>query len=345
MKVLLYASALSLIGACATLSHKEKIKAITDNIRIEQPDKITTYASTITSNELETHLYAFASKDFQGRKAGTQGQKLAVNYLKNYYINEGIASPLGENDYFQDIPKSYLGKEFNNSENVLAFVKGTEKPEEVVIITAHHDHEGINENGEINPGADDDGSGNVALLEMAQAFKMAKDDGFGPKRSILFMHFTAEEIGLQGSRFYTENPVFQLKNTIVNLNIDMIGRVDKKHADNPDYIYLIGSDRLSNELHYISEAINDAFYNFELNYRYNGEGDRNRYYYRSDHYNFAKLGIPVIFYFNGEHDDYHKPTDTPDKIDYTLLEKRTRLIFATAWQLANQKERVAVDKR
>ena len=188
--------------------------------------------------------------------------------------------------------------------------------------------------------------GTVALLEMAQAFNNAKKEGHGPKRSILFLHTTAEEIGLQGSQYYTENPIFPLENTITNLNIDMIGRVDKRHLSeqNENYIYLIGSDRLSTELHYISEAVNSTFYNLDLDYKYNDKDDQNRYYYRSDHYNFAKHNIPVIFYFNGEHEDYHQVTDTPDKINYPLLEKRTRLIFSTAWQLANQENPIEADK-
>ena len=344
MKILLYASALALVGSCATLSHKEKIQNIKDNINIKRPEKILDYAKTITAKELEMHLYAFASGAFQGRKVGSEGQKLAANYLKNYYINENIFSPLGGANYFQAVPKSYLGKDYGDSENVLAFIKGSKKPNEVIIVSAHLDHEGVTKNGEINYGADDDGSGTVALLEMAQAFKKAQDEGFGPKRSILFLHLTAEEIGLHGSRYYTENPVFPLKNTIANLNIDMIGRIDKYHEDNTNYVYLIGADRLSTELHYISEAVNATFFNLELNYKYNDENEHNRYYYRSDHYNFGKQGIPIIFYFNGEHEDYHQPTDTPDKIDYPLLEKRTRLIFATAWQLANQKNVIVVDK-
>ena len=343
MKILLFASALSIVGSCATISHREKIQEITDNITIEQPNKIVAYANTITSNELEKHLNIFSSDVFLGRKVGSPGQKLAVNYLKNYYINENISSPFDDNNYFQIVPKSFLGEKYNDSENVLAFIKGSEKPNEIIIISAHLDHLGVDKNGNINNGADDDGSGTVALLEMAQAFKTAKDEGFGPKRSILFLHVTAEEIGLQGSRYYIENPVFPIKNTIADLNIDMIGRSDKNHKD-IDYIYLIGSDRLSTELHYISEAVNAKFFNLELNYKYNDKSERNRYYYRSDHYNFAKKGIPVIFYFNGEHEDYHQPTDTPDKINYPLLEKRTRLIFATAWQIANQDERIVVDK-
>ncbi len=344
MKILLYVTALSFVGSCSTLSHNEKIREITNNITIKQPNKILEYANTITAKELKTHLYTFASDTFQGRKVGSKGQKLAVNFLKNYYISEDISSPLGGANYFQIIPKSYLGENYNDSENVVAFIKGSEKPEEVIIISAHHDHEGIEKGGEIYNGADDNGSGTVALLEMAQAFKKAEEEGNGPRRSILFLHVTAEEVGLLGSHYYIQNPIFLLKNTIANLNIDMIGRVDKRHKDNTNYIYLIGSDRLSTELHYISEAVNTTFFNLELNYKYNSKRENNRYYYRSDHYNFAKKGIPIIFYFNGEHKDYHKPTDTPDKINYPLLEKRTRLIFATAWQLANQEKAIIADK-
>jgi len=344
MKILLYASALSFVGSCATISHNEKIREIKDNIVIEQPNKIIEYANTITATELKEHLYTFSSDAFQGRKTGSLGQKLAVNFLKNYYINEGISSPNEGRSYFQTVPKSYLGSDYSASENVLAFIKGTDKPEEIIIISAHHDHNGITKDGEIYNGADDNGSGTVAMLEIAQAFKKAQDEGFGPKRSILFLHVTAEEIGLQGSRYYTQNPIFPIKKTIANLNIDMIGRVDKHHKDNTNYIYLIGSDRLSTELHYISEAVNSTLFNLELNYKYNAENDRNRYYFRSDHYNFAKKGIPIIFYFNGVHEDYHQPTDTADKINYPLLEKRTRLIFATAWQLANQEKTIIADK-
>src|SRR5690606_26682894 len=132
--------------------------------------------------------------------------------------------------------------------------------------------------------------------------------------------------------------------TIANLNIDMIGRVDWAHKDNPKYLYLIGADRLSKELHILSEKVNETFFNFTLDYRYNNEGDKNKYYSRSDHYNFAKHNIPVIFYFNGEHEDYHESTDTPDKINYELLESRTQLIFATAWQLANREKRLVLNE-
>lgn len=231
-----------------------------------------------------------------------------------------------------------------NSENVVAFIKGSEKPDEIIVISAHLDHEGI-KNGEIYNGADDDGSGTVAILEIAEAFKKAQDAGHGPKRSLLFLHVTGEEKGLLGSSYYADiDPIFPLENTVANLNIDMIGRIDPKRTGDRNYIYLIGSDKLSTELHNISEEINKKYMNIALDYTYNEENDPNRFYYRSDHYNFAKNNVPIIFYFNGTHDDYHKPSDTPDKIEYDLLENRTRLVFYTAWELANREGRVVVDK-
>ena len=231
------------------------------------------------------------------------------------------------------------------SENVVAFIKGTDKPDEILVISAHLDHVGI-QNGEIHNGADDDGSGTVALVEIAEAFKTAMNDGYAPKRSILFLHVTGEEKGLLGSGYYTDiDPIFPLENTVANLNIDMIGRTDPKRVEGDrNYVYLIGSDKLSTELHQLSERINKTYCNIELDYTYNDENDPNRFYYRSDHYNFAKYNIPVIFYFNGTHDDYHRPSDTPDKIEYDLLENRTRLIFHTAWEVANRDARIIVDK-
>ena len=302
------------------------------------------YAHSITLEELKKDLYTYASDDYEGRETGKPGQKKAVEFIKNQYVELGIPSPISQNDYFQDIDPSHL-KGNGKSENVLAYIKGTEKPEEVIVISAHLDHIGVH-NGEINNGADDDGSGTVSILEIAEAFKIAVDKGHGPKRSILFLHVTGEEKGLLGSKYYTDiDPVFPLEQTVCNLNIDMIGRTDpKRESTNRNYLYLIGSDKLSTELHNISEEINSKYCNIEFDYTYNDDNDPNRFYYRSDHYNFAKNNVPVIFYFNGTHDDYHKPTDTPDKIDYDLLENRTRLIFYTAWELANRDNRIVVDK-
>lgn len=301
------------------------------------------YAESITLDELKKDLYIYASDEFEGRETGEPGQKKAVEFLKDRYVELGIPSPISPGDYFQDIEPKYL-KGNGKSENVLAYIKGSELPDEVIVISAHLDHIGVHD-GEINNGADDDGSGTVSMLEIAEAFKIAKDNGHGPKRSILFLHVTGEEKGLLGSKYYTNiDPVFPLKNTVCNLNIDMIGRTDpKRKSKNRNYLYLIGSDKLSTELHNLSEEVNAKYCNIEFDYTFNDDNDPNRFYYRSDHYNFAKNNIPVIFYFNGTHDDYHKPTDTVEKIDYDLLENRTRLIFHTAWEIANRKERIALD--
>ena len=286
------------------------------------------------------NLYVYSSDYFQGRETGTLGQKRAIDFLQNFYTTSGIVSADGTQNYLQPMTLFIKGKKVE-TENLASIIKGSEYPDEYIIITAHLDHIGIDENGDINNGADDDGTGNVALLEMAEAFKQAEKEGFGPKRSLVFLHVTGEEKGLLGSKYYTENPLYPIKNTVANLNIDMIGRVNpKRETEDPNYIYLIGSDKLSQELHDISEAVNDKYIQLELDYTYNDERDPNRFYYRSDHYNFAKKNIPVIFYFNGTHQDYHKPTDTADKINYPVLEKRIKLIFYTAWELANRKNRI-----
>lgn len=302
------------------------------------------YASTISAENLKTHLYQFADDKMQGRMTGSDGQKMAAAYLKDFYISQGIPAPEGS-DYYQTIPAEYFTKmrDAKPSENVVAFIKGTEKPDEIIILSAHYDHVGM-EGDEIYNGADDDGSGTVTMLEIAEAFKLAANNGHGPKRSILFLHVTGEEIGLYGSRYYTENPIFPLENTVCNLNTDMVGRIDPDKGDNHNYIYLIGSDKLSQELHDVSEQVNATYTKLELDYKFNDENDPNRFYYRSDHYNFAKNNIPIIFYFNGVHEDYHKPTDTPDKIEYELMAKRGQLIFQTAWEVANREGRITADK-
>ncbi|RAJ11896.1 M28 family peptidase [Olleya aquimaris] len=512
MKSILSITTLSLLFiACGSSQKGSKT-----SVKVADPS---VYAQTITQDDLKTALYQYASDEFEGRETGAEGQKKAVNFLKEHYIKYGVPAAKADGNYFQDVPlelqstpdvtltingktlknledfvsinpmetsqlqateivnlgygieddnySSYEGVDvtgkvvlfkhgepknedgtyvisgteetskwsnfrqqfalkrdiamdkgakavlfyhpevfamaalrygtssgrmslvgndknmyyflindgaynaivkeelttknkvlaanfdldFKNnskalsSENVAAIVRGTEKPDEYIIISAHLDHEGV-KNGEVYNGADDDGSGTVAVLEIAEAFAKAKQAGHGPKRSVVFLNVTGEEKGLLGSRHYTDNdPIFPLANTVANLNIDMIGRTDpKRKTGDRNYIYLIGSDKLSTELHNISEMVNTKYANVELDYTYNDENDPNRFYYRSDHYNFAKNNIPVIFYFNGTHDDYHRPSDTPDKIEYDLLENRARLVFYTAWELANRDARITVDK-
>lgn len=310
---------------------------------VEKAD-VMVYANTITAQELSDHLYIFASDEFEGRETGEPGQKLAAEYLKAEYKKLNIPSPLGGDNYYQPVPGTAFRGEVKDSENVLAFIEGSELPGEILVISSHYDHVGIDKDGNIFNGADDDGSGTVAILEIADAFMQAKKDGYHPKRSILFLNVTGEEKGLVGSKWYTDNPTFPLAQTVANLNIDMIGRIGEGMEDSGDYVYLIGSDKLSTQLHELSEEVNSKHLNLKLDYTFNDENDPNRFYYRSDHYNFAKNNIPVIFYFNGVHADYHKMTDTPDKIEYDMLEKRAKLVFLTAWEIANRDERLVVDK-
>lgn len=305
------------------------------------------YMETITVDDLKTHLYIVASDEMEGRETGSNGQKKAGKYLIDQYKDNAVPFPKGATDYYQKVPASYLnakgGNNLPDSENIWAYIEGSEKPNEVIVISAHYDHVGI-ENGEIYNGADDDGSGTVALLEIAQAISKAKKEGNGPKRSILFLHVTGEEHGLIGSSYYADNPLFPLSNTIANVNIDMIGRHDEFHNNSSNYTYLIGSDYLSTDLYNICEEANKKYVNLFLDYKFNDRNDPNRFYYRSDHYNFAKNGIPSVFLFTGVHADYHKPTDTVDKIEFDALAKRTQLAFGIVWELANRENRPVVDK-
>lgn len=231
------------------------------------------------------------------------------------------------------------------TQNVIGLLEGSDLKDEYIVVSAHYDHLGKRADGKIFYGADDDGSGTAAVLNMAEAFAQAKKEGKGPRRSLLFTAFTGEEMGLLGSNHYTMNPLFPLSKTVANLNIDMIGRVDKEHENDSNYVYLIGSNRLSQELHQLSEATNKKYTTLSLDYKYNDPADPNQLYYRSDHYNFAKHGIPVIFYFTGLHEDYHKTTDTPDKLLYRKTSTISKLVFLTAWELANKEERIVVDPK
>ncbi len=295
-----------------------------------------------------------------------EGEKPAGKYANNAFISTTVAKALMGKRYKKvvkarkriekkGIPKSVVLKTDLNliqaknedrltGDNVMGYVEGTdpELKKEIVIVTAHYDHLG-KRGDDIYNGADDNGSGTSTVLEVARAMSDAKKAGVGPRRSVLFMLVTGEEKGLLGSKYYVEFPVFKLENTVANVNVDMVGRVDDKYKDNPEYIYVIGSDRLSTELHEINEAANQQFPNLVLDYTYNDDNDPNRYYYRSDHYNFAEKGIPAIFYFNGTHADYHRTTDTIEKINFDKMAKIGQLVFGTVWELANRDKRIEVN--
>ena len=314
------------------------------------------YANSININDLYDHINILASDSLEGRETGKPGQKMAAAYIANHFKEIGIP-PYKRKTYFQkfkvkskrhvckcdDCDLTFFKRVFKSNqiirgENVLGFIEGSDLKEELIIITAHYDHLGKHDSLIFN-GADDDASGVAGAMEIAEAFMLAKKDGKGPRRSILIMPVSGEEKGLLGSKYYTDNPVYPLNNTIANLNIDMIGRLDDWHSTG-NYVYLIGSDRLSYDLHNINEEVNNKYTKLDLDYKYNDEEDPNRYYYRSDHYNFAKNNIPVIFYFNGVHEDYHRPSDTIEKLDFSKIKTISKLVFLTAWELANREEKI-----
>ena len=268
-------------------------------------------------------------------------------------VKKKIAETMKPASVIIETPVSFAAKMEEKdliADNVLGFLEGSDPKlkDEVLVVTGHYDHIGmvddVNATDKVNNGADDDGSGTTGVLMLAEAFAKAKKAGQGPKRSILFMTVVGEEKGLWGSEWYSEYPIFPLANTIANLNIDMIGRGDDSRPGDNNFVYIIGSNMLSDDLDNLSKKANADYVNIVLDEKYNNRTDPNRFYYRSDHYNFAKHGIPVIFYFNGVHKDYHQPGDEVSKIDFPMLTKRAQLVYYTAWELANGAKRPEVNK-
>ena len=305
---------------------------------------------------------------FPRRAGATRGPQTVNGFRKTIYpnlynISDAVAEAIMGTDYpgAKDAmkagnpkAKSYAANvavEFNKttlqlqSTNVIGILEGSDKKDEYLFLTAHYDHIGKTAAGVINFGADDDGSGTVSILELAEAWTKAKAAGKGPRRTIVFMTVSGEEKGLWGSAFYGDHPVVPLDKTTADLNIDMIGRIDptRKIGDSTNYVYVVGDDKLSSDLRPISESINKKYSKLELDYKFNDPNDKERIYYRSDHFNFARKGVPIIFYFNGTHADYHRPTDTPDKINYELMAKRARFVFFTSWEMANRNDMLKRD--
>ncbi|KUF43211.1 M28 family peptidase [Myroides marinus] len=336
-----YKIALSLLALSISITSCKTV-INTSNTTPTQAD----YWKQISADSMAVNLKVLTSDEFEGRRTGEPGQKKATEYLVNFYKQRHIAHPKQADSYLQPVPAAFMRKammRLKDSENVMAFIEGSEKPEEVLVISAHYDHMGILLD-QIYYGADDNGSGTVAVMEIARVFKSLEQQGIKPKRSVLFLHVTGEEFGLFGSEYYVKNPIIPLKDIVANINIDMIGRKSDKYTKEGDYIYIVGADRLSKDLHQMSEQANAASVNLDLDYTYDALDHPEQIYYRSDHYSFAKKNIPAMFYFNGTHADYHMPTDTYDKIEFDLLKKRTQLAFATAWTILNADQRPQINK-
>ncbi len=275
-------------------------------------------------------------------------------------LNKGIASnePVAPFEFSANKKVSFnvaTNVVIEKTQNVVAVWEGSDPvlKNEYVATGAHYDHLGIGnpvDGDAIYNGADDDGSGTTGVLAMAEAISHAP---VRPRRSILFVWHCGEEKGLWGSQYFTTYPTVPLDHVVTQLNIDMIGRSKPagdtnerdKELSGPNEIYVIGSKMMSTELGELTEQVNKSFLNLNFDYRYDDPHDPNRFFFRSDHFNYASKGIPIVFFFDGEHQDYHRPSDSPDKIDYQKMEKVTRTVYMMLWELANRDTRVRVDKQ
>jgi Zn-dependent M28 family amino/carboxypeptidase len=306
-----------------------------------QPQTAAPLPSIVISPETANSLFA--------------GEKQSASGIFTASYGNGVLAPFQMSEQKKISMNVVNNTEIVPTQNVVAVWEGSDPvlKAEYVALGAHYDHVGSGcpavGSDTICNGADDDGSGTTALLGMAEALSKAPTR---PKRSVLFVWHCGEEKGLWGSRYFTEFPTVPLTQIVAQINIDMIGRSKKEGDTNPqnneltgpDSVYLIGSTMMSTELGELVNAVNKSFLNITYDTRYDDPKDPNRFFYRSDHYNYARKGIPIIFFFDGVHEDYHRAGDTADKIDYQKMEKITRTIYMTLWEIANRPARLKVDK-
>ncbi|GAB4093112.1 hypothetical protein GCM10028786_20390 [Flaviaesturariibacter terrae] len=312
----------------------------------------------------------FINKDFPRKTStNTRGNMMLSGFRRsvapqNFSISEAVARAIMGASFDSAQAGTLVNREFTanvlldvakqtrtlESSNVIGVLPGTDLKDQYLFVTGHYDHLGKRDTV-IYYGADDDGSGTTGVLEIAEAFALARKAGRGPRRTMVFMCVSGEEKGLWGSQYYSEHPIFPLEKTTADLNIDMIGRGDatrKDAAGNVDtlnYVFVVGDDKVSSDLRPISEGMNRKYVKMQLDYKFNDPKDPNQIYFRSDHYNFARKGVPIIFYYDGMLGaDYHRPTDTPDKINFALMARRAQLVFYTAWEMASRKEMLKRDK-
>ncbi len=296
--------------------------------------------------------YNVVSPDMAVRFLNTEKSDAGLKQYRDSLISN-IQSVRAQELEFELRHIPYIGEEIIHTKNVLAFLEGAdpELKDEVIVLTAHYDHVGIGQpdstGDKIYNGADDDGSGTVALINVAKAFKDAEQNGAKPKRSILFLHVSGEEKGLLGSRYYSDHPVIPIEKTIANLNTDMIGRIDAEHEELgiENYAYIIGADIISSQLDSLLKVANEKSGNIELNMKYNDLNDPNQFYRRSDHWNFGRLGVPFAFFFTGVHEDYHRPGDEVHKIHFEKMSNIVRTMYATTVLLANTDNPPEVDNQ
>lgn len=323
---------------------------------------------TVSVSRLRQHVFTLASDSLQGRATGTRGQLKAAFYctyvLRNHHLSPAFRLDPVRSSFYQryafktikitsfgrssygSIPTTFSRDELVSNplaskdssdllsgHNVGGLLIGTDLKQEVIVLSAHYDHLGSS-GKRIFHGADDNASGTATVLSVAALFDSLAQQGIRPRRSILFVLFSGEEGGLTGSDYFVHNSPIPLPQIVCNINVDMVGRVDDAHRKKPDYCYLLAGQQ-DHALRWTVEEANKQSVAIELDYTYDTENDPNRYFFRSDQFNFAQLGIPVLFFMDGKHPDYHQPSDTADKIRYEVLQKRATLIFQTTWLLTH----------
>ncbi|SMO46478.1 M28 family peptidase [Fodinibius sediminis] len=295
--------------------------------------------------------YSLVSPEMAKRLLGLEAEETLAGYRQKLVSNIAEFKPRPLEFLLSQIP--YQTRLSLETENVLALVEGADPQlkDEVVVVTSHYDHVGIGQpdstGDRIYNGADDDGSGTIGTLALANAFRTAAEDGVRPKRSIMFLNVTGEEKGLLGSRYYSDHPTWPIEKTVANLNTDMIGRIDAEHEAEgvEDYVYIIGGELISSGLDSLIEAANRQSGQIILDKKYNDLNDPNQFYRRSDHWNFGRLGVPFAFFFTGVHEDYHRPSDEVHKIRFEKMAKIVRTMYASAVLIANAAEAPAVDNQ
>lgn len=317
---------------------------------ISVPDDLElAYRSSTQQSYSPPYAYTYISPEFAAQILDVDGEE-GLQELRESTV-ENLQDFRSEKTSYYLRYRPYEGRRPIKTNNVVAYVEGAdpEMKDEVVVIMGHYDHVGIgapNEEGDyIYNGADDNGSGTAGLMAIANAFQKAAKDGFKPKRSILFLHVSAEESGLLGSRYYSDHPIIPIENTVAALNTDMISRSDPEHVKEgiTDYVYLIGGEIISSQLDSLVQDANQHEINMTLDRKYNDLNDPNQFYRRSDHWNFGRLRVPFVFFFTGVHEDYHAPNDEIDGVDFDKYPRVARLIYKSAVNVANYEGRPEVD--
>lgn len=257
--------------------------------------KETTYQ--YNSNQLLKNVEILSSDTFEGRRTGTKGALKAKDYIIKE-LNGLNSKPLTES-FEQKFSFSSRQKDYPGI-NILGLIEGAEKPEQYIVISAHYDHEGI-KNGQIYNGADDDASGVSALLAFAEYFQKNP-----PKHSVILAFFDAEELGLQGSRYYVENTIVSIEQIKLNINLDMVSRSDKNE------LYITGArDNKAFETIILNQKSPDEF---KFLMGHDGKDGKQNWTFSSDHGSFFRKGIPFLYFGVEDHKDYHRPTDDYENI-------------------------------